>query len=464
MDRKLPIGIQDFQKLRGDGYVYVDKTAYVYSMASLSTPFFLSRPRRFGKSLLVSTLKYYFQGRHDLFEGLAIERLEGKGDGAWQPRPVFHLDFDGANYAIDALEEALNVRIGRWEEQFGISREEKGFGDRLRHLLEAAHAASGHRCVVLVDEYDKPLLDAMDDPERVEHNRAVLKGLYSALKEADAHLRFVLVTGVTKFSKVSIFSDLNNLRDITLSGAYAAVCGVTESELVQTFAPELDAFAERRGTNRDGCVRILRGRYDGYCFHSDGPGAPEGAASKVCNPFSLLNALVERRLGSWWFQSGTPNFLVRQIADSRLEPKRLADGSIWASEERLSDYRFDDPDPVPLLFQAGYLTIGDIEEETGEYCLVIPNEEVRSGLTEALVPAYAPGYSGVRGTDVFSLRHYVRDGDLDGIRDVLVALFASIPYTQEANPFEHYFQAVICSHLPCWGATCAARCIRRADA
>ncbi len=441
MGRKLPVGLQDFEGLRKDGYVYVDKSAFVHKLAHEGKAYFLSRPRRFGKSLLISALKYYWEGRRDLFEGLKIVGLEGNAPHAWESRPVFHLDFDGANYEIDSLEDALDVRIERWEMRHGLKSRGKTSGDRFHSLLEAAHDKTGHRCVVLVDEYDKPLLDAMEKPELVEHNRAVLKGFFSVLKGADEHLCFVFVTGVTKFSKVSIFSDLNNLRDISLSEKYAAVCGVTETELVDSFGPELEAFGGRRRMNKESCVKALRAQYDGYCFHPDGPDAPGDA--KVYNPYSLLSALVERRLGSWWFQTGTPTFLVRRIVDSRLEPAQLTDGGIYATEGRLSDYRADDPDPIPLLYQAGYLTICASDENTGEYALAIPNAEVKWGLLSLLAPAYAPDYGAARGTDVFALRRLVEKGDLDGVRDVLIALFASIPYTRADDPFEHYFQAVI---------------------
>jgi len=483
---KLPIGIQSFEKIRRDGFAYVDKTAYVYEMARAGAPCFLSRPRRFGKSLLVSTMRAYFEGRRELFAGLDIERLEGDGPGAWTARPVFLLSFNGADYTREGgLEGKLDALLAGFERDWGGEDDGLdgiGFGPRFQRLLEAAHSQSGHRCAVLVDEYDKPLLEAMGDPALEERNRATLKGLYSVLKDADEHLRFAFVTGVTKFSKVSIFSDLNNLRDISLSADYAAVCGVTEPELLAGFGGELDALAAQLGLSRGGCLDALRTQYDGYCFHPDGPGGPgretdgpggggseagreapgaareggapagdaagpgpEGAAAerKVYNPFSLLLALQERRLGSYWFETGTPTFLARRMAGAGLDPRRLTDGSVYATERRLSDYRADDPDPVPLLFQAGYLTIRSLEAATGEYSLAVPNGEVEWGLVESLLPAWAPGYSESRGTDVFSLRRLAEAGDTEGMRDVIAALFASIPYTRASDPFENYFQAVL---------------------
>ena len=446
MDRKLPIGIQSFEKIRHDRFVYVDKTAHVWRMAHDGAPCLLSRPRRFGKSLLVSTLRAYFEGRRDLFAGLAIERLEedaarAEGRDPWTARPVFHLDFNGADYTREGgLEAKLEALLRSLEEAWGDDWRDLQPSGRFQNLIERAHAQSGHRVVVLVDEYDKPLLETMDNPDLEERNRSALKGFYSVLKGSDEHLRFVLLTGVTKFSKVSIFSDLNQLRDISLERDYAGVCGITEEELLRDFGPELDALATQLGMDANACLDALRAQYDGYCFHPDGPGAPD---SMVYNPFSLLNALQSRRLGSYWFQTGTPTFLARRMREVELDPRRLTDGSIRATDRRLSDYRADDPDPVPLLYQAGYLTIRDADPRTARYALAVPNGEVRYGLVESLLPVWAPGYEESRGTDVFALLDYVEAGDTDGMRRLLEALFASIPYTRADDPFENYFQAVL---------------------
>ena len=448
MHRRLPIGIQSFESIRGDGYVYVDKTAWVWRLAHEGKPYFLSRPRRFGKSLLVSTMRAYFEGRRELFAGLEIERLEEasareEGREPWVARPVFHFDLTGQDYRTVALEDALGEQLARWEATWGAGRAVT-LGGRFQDLLEAAHGDSGHRVAVLVDEYDKPLLDVMGDPELEERNRGALKGFFSVLKKADEHLRFAFITGVTKFSKVSIFSDLNQLRDISLVRDYATVCGMTEPELLGTFGPELQALASQLGLGADGCLDALRDLYDGYCFHPDGPGGgSERAGRCVYNPFSLVNALQSLELDPYWFESGTPTFLVRRMREAELDPRRLTDGTIYATKRRLSDYRADDPDPIPLMFQAGYLTIRDADPATGEYTLAVPNGEVRDGLVEGLLPAWAPGYSEARGTDVLSLRRLVESGDGEGIRDVLAALFASIPYTRADDPFENYFQAII---------------------
>ncbi len=441
MARKLPIGIQSFEKIRRDGFVYVDKTAYVFELAQAGVPAFLSRPRRFGKSLLVSTMRAYFEGRRELFEGLEVERLEesaaeAEGREPWVARPVFHFDLNGGDYTLEGgLEAKLDELLRGLEETWGDDWSDLPAGSRLRRLIERAHARSGHRVAVLVDEYDKPLLEAMEDPALEGRNRAALRAFYSVLKGADDHLRFAFLTGVTKFSKVSIFSDLNQLRDVTLSAAYAGICGVTEAEMERDLAPELESMAGSLGTDAEGCLAALRAQYDGYRFHAKGPG--------VYNPFSLLSALAEGELKPYWFATGTPTFLVRRMRDAMLDPRRLTDGTIYADEGRLSDYRADDPDPIPLMFQAGYLTIVSADPLVGAYTLAVPNAEVRYGLTKGLLPAWAPGYSESRGTDVLTLRRLMEAGDTDGIRDVLAALFASIPYTREDDPFENYFQAVI---------------------
>ena len=440
MPRKLPIGIQGFEKLRQGGYLYVDKTAYVYRLAQEDTPYFLSRPRRFGKSLLVSTLRAYFEGRKDLFRGLAIEELEGDGPDAWQAHPVFHFDFTGVDYTVEGvLEQALGAMLADFEATWGIVPDECLFGRRFAHILKVAHERTGHRCAVLVDEYDKPLLDVIDNPALEERNRAALKGFYSILKGADPHLRFVFLTGVTKFSKVSIFSDLNQLRDISLDADYDAICGITEKELLAVFGPELEAMAAKRGECADECLDALRKQYDGYCFNPDGP----EAGAKVYNPFSLLNAFQTKRLESYWFATGTPTFLAKRIKGSNLDPRRLADASILITRGRLMDYRADDPYPVPMLYQAGYLTILGYDGFTRLYSLAVPNAEVEQGLVESLLPEYVPGYDESRGIDLPSFVGCVEAGDTAGMRKILEALFASIPYTQAGDPFENYFQTVV---------------------
>ena len=437
MGKKLPIGIQAFEKLRTDGFLYVDKTAYIYRLAKENVPYFLSRPRRFGKSLLISAMKYYWEGRKDLFEGLAIEKLEAEaGENAWKAHPVFLFDFNGANYQAEgALEKSLDTQLKRFEMVYGYDEQFSEIGERFQNLLIRAEQKYGKRSVVLIDEYDKPLLDTVDDQELQEHNRAVLKGFFSTLKSFDNYIQFIFITGVTKFHKVSIFSDLNQLTDISLDSSYAGICGITEEELWQSFDDRIAALAEAQEMTVEECLAKLKKTYDGYRFHPSSQG--------VYNPFSLLTAFFRKEFGSYWFETGTPTFLVRKLKAERFDVRRFTDRTIYAKESTLKDYTGDNLEPVPLLYQTGYLTIAGYEKNRSRYTLCFPNEEVKYGFLESLLPAYVPKATETYGLDIFTLDDYVENGELDKIRDVLTALFAGITYTLESDPFEHYFQAVI---------------------
>ena len=431
--RKLPIGIQSFNRLVSDGFVYVDKTEYIHQLAQKNTPYFLSRPRRFGKSLLISTLKAYWEGKKELFQGLRIVDLE-KED--WQRYPVFHFDFNGQNYLEKgSLETILDIHLRRWEEEYSISTSEISLGERFQNLLREANHQTGLRSVVLVDEYDKSLLDVIDNPKLQEHNRAVFKGFFSSLKALDEYLQFVFITGVTKFEKVSIFSDLNQLRDISMTDEYAGLCGITEREIDTYFGEELTALAEKQKISLDECKEQLKKTYDGYYFHPQGPG--------VYNPFSLLSAFADREFGSYWFSTGTPTFLVMKIHQTGFDVRKFTDNTLYATEAMLSDYRADRGDLMPLLYQTGYLTIKGFDARKRRYTLGFPNEEVAYGMLENLMPEYAPVVSRGTGVDVFTFDDYLEEGNLEGIHNILIALFASIPYTSGADSFEHDFQSVI---------------------
>ena len=431
--RKLPIGVQSFGRIITDGFVYADKTEYIYRLAQNNVPYFLSRPRRFGKSLLISTLKAYWEGRKELFRGLRIEELEKDRPDAWKAFPVFHFDFNGQNYQTHgALEQVLGIHLSRWEETYALTGAGKSLGERFQDLLTSAYRQTGLRCVVLVDEYDKPLLDSGSEEE---YNKAVFKGFFSTLKSYDEYLQFVFITGVTKFQKVSIFSDLNQLRDISFSKEYAGICGITEEELNRFFAPEMEELAVRRRMSANECKAQLKKAYDGYLFHPDGDG--------VYNPFSLLNAFADGDFGSYWFETGTPSFLVQRIRRAGFDVRKFTDNTLYATESMLSDYRADDRDLVPLLYQTGYLTIRAYDHEKRRYTLGFPNEEVAYGMLENLMPEYAPAAAQGTGTDVFTLDDYIEEGNLEGIRNILTALFASIPYTAFSTPFEHDFQSVL---------------------
>ena len=435
INRRLPIGVQSFEKLRQGGYLYVDKTRYLYQLLHDAGQYFLSRPRRFGKSLFLSTLAAYWEGRQELFEGLAIRELEKDNGEAWQPYPVFYFDFNGKNYQQDtALEVVLDKHLCEWEAIYGHSKGTSLEG-RFQYLLKAAAEKTGRRCVVLVDEYDKPLLEVLENNELEEHNKAVFKGFFGTLKSYDKYLQFVFITGVTKFSKVSIFSDLNQLRDISLLGEYAGICGITQEEMEKTLAPEIKAMATALNLTEEDCLKALQTHYDGYHF------APR--AEGIYNPFSLLNALADKMLGAYWFSTGTPTFLVRRLKTMHFDVRQFTQKTLETNDRILSDYRADNPNPLPLLYQTGYLTIVGYDPRARLYTLGFPNEEVKYGFLESLLPEYTPEAGSGNGKDIFALRRRLLAGDTEGMRDILTALFASIPYTTSDAPFEHYFQSVL---------------------
>ena len=319
--RKLPIGVQGFPSLRGDGFVYVDKTEYICRLTQGSRQYFLFRPRRFGKSLLLSTMRAFFEGKKELFKGLAIERLvEGDAD-AWRPYPVFYFDFNQANYQREtALYEVLGAILREYEAVYGASEEGCPLEDRFHNLIRRAVDRTGRRVVILVDEYDKPLLEVMKDPELEEHNKAVFKGFFSTLKSYDDYIRFVFITGVTKFSKVSIFSDLNQLYDISFDDEFAAICGLTEEEIEEELAPEISFLAEKLSIGEEECRGLLKKNYDGYHFAQGSKG--------VYNPFSLLCALKKGKVDYYWFETGTPTFLVRKLREIGFDVASLSDRTL----------------------------------------------------------------------------------------------------------------------------------------
>jgi hypothetical protein len=430
--RKLPIGIQDFENIRTSGYVYVDKTAYIYRLAAEGKPYFLSRPRRFGKSLLLSTLKAYFQGKRELFEEaearprLAVADLETE----WAEHPVFHIDLNGEKYDSPAsLDSILGSNLRPLEERWGRNPEEDTPSARLLGLIQRAAERSGQKVVALVDEYDKPLLETLDNPDLNEELRRGLKAFYGVLKTADPWLRFAFLTGVTKFSQVSVFSDLNQLRDISLDRDFAGICGVTLSELTGTFEPELRRLAQDNNISYDEALAETQKRYNGYHFSRDSQG--------VFNPFSILSAFASREFSYYWFQTGTPTFLIQLLQQADFDLRDFA-GGIAIDRQSINDYRIQGGSPVPLLYQSGYLTITGYDEQLDEYTLGFPNEEVRYGFLKFLLPYYLPR---LPEGNCFSVTGFIKDlrkGDVEGFMTRLRAFFSSIPYELNDKTERHY--------------------------
>lgn len=424
--RKLPVGIQTFEEIRKGGYLYVDKTAFVYQLANTGKPYFLSRPRRFGKSLLLSTFEAYFSGRKDLFQGLAIGQLETR----WEEYPVFHLDLNAEEYGCrEALEQMLSRNLSLWENQWGRDAAEHTLSSRFAGCIRRACECTGKQVVVLVDEYDKPLLQALLDRPLLEEYRRLLKAFYGVLKSADRYLRFVFLTGVTKFAQVSVFSDLNQLNDISMKPAYAALCGITQEELLQVFPPELEALAMHMDYSLGELLEKMRNRYDGYHFH------PEGAG--VFNPFSVLNVFDAREFGDYWFQTGTPTYLVDLLKQSDYDLRLLVDG-VEVTSSAFSEYRADAKNPLPMIYQSGYLTIKSYDKEVNLYTLGFPNDEVRYGFLNFLVPYYTSVTDDETGFHIAKFMRDLRAGDVGAFMEGLKVFFAGIPYELSDNTERHY--------------------------
>ena len=433
--RKLPIGVQNFEKVRRENRIYVDKTKYLYSLVQDGVPYFLSRPRRFGKSLFLSALRCYWEGKKELFRGLAIEELEKDNEEAFSPYPVFYFDFNKANYMRKgALEDVLNEHLEEWESLYGVGKNGKSLEARFQSLIVKANEATSKRAVVLVDEYDKPLLEAMADKELEEHNKAVFKGFFSALKSYDGYLQFVFLTGVTKFSKVSIFSDLNHLVDISMDKRYSGICGITHKEMLDNLMPEISRMAKENEITKEECLERLKKMYDGYYFCEKTEG--------VYNPFSLLNALREEKFKAYWFSTGTPTFLIEKLKKANYDIKSFTDGSIRATARELSDYRADDDNPVPLFYQTGYLTIKGYKEKYEKYILGYPNSEVEYAFIESLAPIFLNTKENPGSLDISLFGEDIEEARLDSLRDRFAALYASLPYVTDERVLEQNFQNV----------------------
>ena len=437
---KYPIGIQSFERIREDGYVYVDKTALIYELVSKGTIYFLSRPRRFGKSLLISTLENYFLGRKELFHGLAIEAMEKE----WKEYPVFHIDFNGGNYDKDGeLENRILGNLETWENQWGKDPINKELGARIAHVLKQAHEKSGRRAVVLVDEYDKPLLDVIDtdytgllngkETKLEDIHRGILKGLYSVFKLADKHLQFVLLTGVTKFSQVSVFSGFNQPKDISYDSRFDTLCGISKDELLTVFKEQIRELGEMNGMTEEETIEKLKRKYDGYHFSKQ--------MKDIFNPFSILNCLDSKDFQNYWFSTGTPTYLMRLLANNHENINELAGKEYSAAE--FVDYKATKQKPLPMIYQSGYFTIKGYDPTFDVYRLDFPNEEVRSGMASALASDYfsSGNYSDSRIVDV---TRTLLSGDLEKFKLQLTAFLANISYRfqrkQDAMECERHFQ------------------------
>ena len=423
--KRFPIGQQDFARIRRDGYYYVDKTALVYDMASSGSVYFLSRPRRFGKSLLVSTLKCYFEGRKDLFEGLAMEGLEKE----WRKYPVFHVSFSITKYNdLNSLQVTLDNILYEWEQLYGVNnRSGNEWGNRFAAVIKAAYKKTGEEPVVLVDEYDAPLLDTMDNPEMQKRLKLEMRKFFSPLKDLSGILRFVFLTGITKFSQLSIFSELNNLNVITMNDRYAAICGITREELLSQMQPEIQALADKQGLTYEGAVDALARKYDGYHFTKQSP--------DVYNPFSLIRSLTDGELDNYWFSTGTPTVLTYLIKKYDINPDEL-DRGFPATTAMFDAPAEEAGDPVPMLYQSGYVTIKGCDGYS--YELGFPNEEVRLGFLHCLMPYYAA--ETVSQNDIFLLKfcRFLREGDLEQAMTIMRSFFSSIPYNAEKQDENHY--------------------------
>ena len=426
-----PVGIQTFERIRKENKLYIDKTEYVYRMThSGGCYFFLSRPRRFGKSLLVSTFESYFSGKKELFEGLAIEKLEQE----WMEYPVLHFDMSGGKHMEkEQLEDYLSNRLEAEERKWGTTHSKRGVNDRLTELITTAYEISGKQVVVLIDEYDAPMLDVAHDKETLDVLRNVMRNFFSPLKMCEPMLRFVFLTGITKFSQVSIFSELNNIKNISLDDEYAGVCGITKEELLTQMSEDIDVLAEALEMTREETIAKLKENYDGYHFS---PASPD-----VFNPYSLLNCFDDKNFGAYWFSSGTPTYLINMLRKFKVLPAKIGRSLARSSA-------FDAPTEnlktiTPLLYQSGYITIKGYDKMSQLFTLDLPNKEIKVGLFESLLPYYLEGMYAEEGdVAIAQMSVLIRQGDMDGALRLLQEFLGTVPYCNNTNYEGHYQQVL----------------------
>ena len=423
--RRYPIGIQNFEQLRNRNCVYVDKTALVYKLANTDSVYFLSRPRRFGKSLLVSTLEAYFQGKKELFKGLAMESLEKD----WTVYPVLHIDFSMTKYTeLADLTGQLRINLIRWEEIYGKGEGEIAPAERLNGIIRRAYELTGKPVVVLVDEYDAPLLDSNSNLSLQRELRDEMRKFFSPLKGLGQYLRFLFLTGISKFSQLSIFSELNNLQNISMRDDFSTLCGITEQELLTELKPDIERMAEaNKETYEEACVH-LKQQYDGYHFSKH--------CEDIYNPFSLFNAFNAKEYKNFWFSTGTPTFLIELLQRADFDVRSLE--GIEATDEQFDAPTEQITNPIPVLYQSGYLTIKGYDLDFQTYRLAYPNKEVRKGFIESLLPAYVhlPGPN-----NTFYIVSFIRDlrkGDIESCLERTRSFFASIPNDLDNKTEKHY--------------------------
>ena len=423
---KYPIGIQDFEKIRREGYVYVDKTPQMWKMVSEGSYYFLSRPRRFGKSLMVSTLESFFSGKRELFKGLYVDTVEWD----WQQYPILHLDLNVKKYeAKEDLDKVLNRHLELWEQAYDSPYGDRDLEERFLQVVRLAYEKTGQQVVILVDEYDKPLLQAIDNDELQTEYRSTLKPFYGVLKTCDRYIKFAFLTGVTKLGKVSVFSDLNNLEDLTMLPQYNEVCGISEDELYQYFDESIDELASKNHIIKEACYERLRHNFDGYHFNVDTIG--------IYNPFSLLNTLKNQTFRDYWFETGTPTFLVYQLQKTNYPLEMLTREELF--EDMLNSIDVMDDNPLPLLYQSGYLTIKGYDETFKTYRLGFPNREVEEGFVKFLVPFYSPNKQEKPQMYIANFVKDVQTGNAEGFMQRVERFFDGGDY-QVAGKAELYFQ------------------------
>ena len=425
MNRLYPVGIQNFEDLRSRGYIYVDKTSLLYTMVQTGKYYFLSRPRRFGKSLMISTLEAYFLGKRELFKGLAMESLEKD----WTVHPVLHMDLNTEKYDTEAsLENKLELTLKQWEAEYGHNPDEYSVATRFEGVIRRAAKKMGQKVVILIDEYDKPMLQAITNPELQTKFRNTLKAFYGALKSCDGSIHFAMLTGVTKFSKVSVFSDLNNLMDISMDDRYVEICGISEKEIHTYFEEDIHALATATGLTYEETCAELKSNYDGYHFTENAVG--------MYNPFSLLNTFAKKKFGSYWFETGTPTYLVELLKLHHYPIEELE--HIVTSQPVLDSIDTASTDPIPVIYQSGYLTIKGYNKMFENYTLGFPNREVEQGFFKFLLPNYASVSVSKSPYQIQCFVEEVMAGKVDDFFERLKTMFADIPYELARDREVHY--------------------------